>query len=136
MSRSRTVGSRRRSVTATWLAALMALLVACGSASSSPSGVSASGSGSDPAAPQGTGVRGRVTDEAGQPVLQASVSRDSSDGRVAQSANVTGADGRYFLPLPPGTWRVSIAKSGFRTAALEIEVVEGEQVEQDVVLVR
>lgn len=116
------------------VAVLLALLGACGSESSSPSGSTGTSAGSGSATPVGSGVQGRVTDETGAPVARATVSSDAASGRVAQSANVTGPDGRYFLPLPPGTWIVSIAAPGHDPAEFEVEVVDGEQVQRDVVL--
>lgn len=113
---------------------LVALVGACGSESSSSSGSTSSPAGSGSATPVGTGVQGRVTDETGAPVPRATISSDAASGRVAQSANVTDAEGRFFLPLPPGTWEVSVAAPGHEPTEFEVEVADGEQVQQEVVL--
>lgn len=115
-------------------AVLLALLAACGAESTTSGGSKGTSAGCGSATPVGSGVEGRVTDETGAPVPRATISSDAQSGRVAQSANVTGPDGRYFLPLPPGTWQVSIAAPGREPAEFEVEVSDGEQVRRDVVL--
>jgi hypothetical protein len=128
----------RRAASVIGLATALVLLTACGAGSGrSSSNGSVHGSGeAGSATPRGSGVLGLVTDEKGEPVPNASLTSDADTGRVAQSANVTGTDGRYFLPLPAGTWDVTIVAVGLQPARLEVTVSEGEQVERDVVLTR
>jgi hypothetical protein len=88
--------------------------------------------------PSGTGVLGRVTDTSGAPVAMATLtaSPDRSAGRpVRQEANVSDADGWFFLPLPAGGWTVSATALGYRAASVAVEVADG-QVHHDLVLVR
>ena len=65
--------------------------------------------------PHGTGVLGRVTDETGRPVAMATLTAvpdPAGSGPVRQEANVTGEDGDYFIPLPPGRWTVTVTAHG------------------------
>jgi hypothetical protein len=86
---------------------------------------------------QGTGVQGRITGPAGEPIEMASITVTSSpDGAepMSQEANVTDADGRYFLPLSPGHWGVTISAFGHESTNVSVDVPNGEPVVLDVVL--
>jgi Carboxypeptidase regulatory-like domain len=91
-----------------------------------------------PGVPTGvpTGVQGRVTNPAGEPVATASVVRAPVDSTAAvtQEAAVTDADGRYFWPLPPGTWEITISAPGLRTASRRVTVVDGQRARLDFAL--
>lgn len=97
--------------------------------------------------PHGTGVLGRVVDSGGRPVAMATLSatRDpaapdpaGSDpagaGPVRQEANITGVDGDYFLPLPPGRWTVTVAAVGRPPLSWPVEVPSEGQARHDVTL--
>lgn len=67
-------------------------------------------------------LSGTVTGPGGTPVAGAAVS-------VADwwSQGVTGADGRYRLTaIPQGSWSIEIAAEGFEPAAVEMEILPGE----------
>jgi len=59
-------------------------------------------------------VRGTVSDEAGQPVANASVTATSMDTGQKQTAN-TGPDGTYKLDLPAGNYGLTFEATGFKT---------------------
>jgi len=86
--------------------------------------------------PQGSGVRGRVTDASGGPIELATLTfaPQTGSGPVTQEANVTDADGRYFLPLPVGEWTVTVTAVGFRPSTLRVQVSERKQLVRDVVM--
>jgi len=89
--------------------------------------------------PEGTGVTGVVTDRSGAPIELANmtvepVDADASAGPVTQEANVTDADGRFFVPLSPGTWRLKAEAPGHRPASVVVEVPEGAPTTHDLVL--
>jgi hypothetical protein len=87
--------------------------------------------------PHGTGVLGRVTDADGRPVPMATLTatpEPSGAGPVPQEANVTGADGDYLLPLPPGRWTVTVTAHGHRPSSTPLEVPEHGNVAHDVTL--
>ncbi len=85
-----------------------------------------------------SGVGGRVTTAAGAPVATATISRSpvGSRGPVTQEVVVTDADGRWFWPLPAGTWEVSITAQGLRAAAERVTVAPDRRTTLDVVLQR
>lgn len=86
---------------------------------------------------QGTGVRGRVTDSSGAPIELATLTVAPPPGGSGPSrleANVTDADGQYFLPLPPGPWEVTVTAHRHQPATLSVEVPEGEPLVRDLEL--
>lgn len=94
-------------------------------------------SGSGTPVPQGTGVLGRVTDRDGRAVPMATLSTTPDPdpaGPVRQEANVTGPDGDYFLPLPPGRWTVTVTALGHAAASEVVDVPRRGQARHDVVL--
>jgi hypothetical protein len=86
---------------------------------------------------EGTGVRGRVTDTSGEPIELATITVAlgvEATGPARMDANVTDADGRYFLPLPPGPAEVTISAHRQQPATLSLTVPEGDPLVRDVVL--
>jgi hypothetical protein len=59
-------------------------------------------------------VSGTISDEAGQPIANASVTATSIDTGQKQTAN-TGPDGTYKLDLPAGNYRLTFEATGFKT---------------------
>ena len=94
---------------------------------------------SGPVTPKGTGITGVVTDRSGGPVELANmtaepVEGDAPTGPVTQEANVTDAEGQFFVPLKPGTWRLTARAEGYRPATEVVEVGDGAPTTQDLVL--
>ncbi|MBC7186900.1 MAG: carboxypeptidase regulatory-like domain-containing protein, partial [Calditrichaeota bacterium] len=76
----------------------------------------------DPAA-----VRGNVRDQDGQAVAAATVRAVHSLRSDLVREGATNQLGQFSLALPPGSWRVSATKSGFRASAeVAVEVKAGE----------
>ena len=69
-------------------------------------------------------VRGTISDEAGQPVADASVTATSIDTGQKQTAN-TGPDGTYRLDLPMGNYRLMFEAAGFKTLEISSVTVNG-----------
>jgi hypothetical protein len=116
--RSKTPGwqAGSRPATLALFALMFALLLtmACGD----PRQVSVS-SDSPGHAGTGEGVAGLVT-AAGKPVeglLVTAASLDVPTKPIPELAVLTGADGRYFWPLSPGRYRLSVSPEGFRPAS-------------------
>jgi outer membrane receptor protein involved in Fe transport len=65
-----------------------------------------------------TGVAGTVVSAAGAPLAGIYVYAGDVDA-------TTDAEGKFFLPLPPGAWEVSAASKGFVGATLTVPVAEG-----------
>jgi hypothetical protein len=68
---------------------------------------------------RGEGVEGLVT-AAGRPVeglLVTAASLDAPTKPIPELAVLTGADGRYFWPLSPGRYRLSVSPEGLRPAS-------------------
>ncbi len=119
--------------------------VACGAEGdevSAGSGTTGDGPVAGPARTQspeaeGTGVRGRVTGTAGVPVELATITVTGgprTDGPVSQQANVTDAQGRYFFPLPPGQWEITVTAHRYDPVTRTLVVSEGEPTTHHVVL--
>jgi iron complex outermembrane receptor protein len=77
-------------------------------------------------APSGT-IRGRILDDAQQPVSGATV---SYAGRTA----LTQADGRYFLTVPAGTDSIRVRMLGYLPAARQVVVTAGQTATVDLVV--
>jgi hypothetical protein len=60
-------------------------------------------------------IQGRVTDSAGNPIPQATV---TADGHSA----VTDVNGNFVLTVPPKTYTVTVVKSGWRTESASVDV--------------
>jgi hypothetical protein len=69
-------------------------------------------------------VRGTVSDEAGKPIANASVTATNIDTGQKQAAN-TGADGTYKLNLPDGNYRLTFEAAGFKTLEISSATVGG-----------
>lgn len=66
-----------------------------------------------PAFAQVATLTGRVTDQSGAVVPQASVTARASDTGISTATETT-SDGYYTLPaLPPGRYELSVTKPGF-----------------------
>jgi hypothetical protein len=90
-----------------------------------------------PGLAEGTGVRGRVTDSSGEPIELATIMVARGEEATAPArmdANVTDADGRYFLPLPPGPAEVTISAHRQQPVTLSVVVPEGEPLVRNLVL--
>lgn len=80
-------------------------------------------------------IRGTVTDPTGAAINDAEIAITSPALQGPRSAMTAGGDGSYVLPLlPPGKYRASYQKTGFKTAFVEIEVPLATAIQQDVVL--
>jgi hypothetical protein len=93
--------------------------------------------GSGTPVPHGTGVLGRVTDEAGRPVPMATLTAapdPAGAAPVRQEANITDVHGDYFLPLPPGAWTVTVTAVGHPPVSWPAAVPERGQARHDVTL--
>jgi hypothetical protein len=55
-------------------------------------------------------------------------------GPVSQEANVTDAQGRYFYPLPPGRWELTVTAYGYSPLTTSVVVRDGELEIHNVVL--
>jgi hypothetical protein len=67
-----------------------------------------------------SGVAGTVRDAAGEPLAQVMVEAIGTRWAVR-----TGADGRFELALPDGSWRLSFSRIGYRTDTVTIAVSPG-----------
>ena len=78
------------------------------------------------ALPFGGGVEGRVVDDAGLPVQGVRVTATGPAGAAGQA--VSERDGRWTLrALPPGSWKLSVQRSGFLTVTRTIAVPASKQ---------
>jgi len=69
-------------------------------------------------------VRGTVSDEAGKPVANSSVTATNIDTGQKQTAD-TGPDGTYKLNLPEGNYRLTFEAAGFKTFEISSATVSG-----------
>lgn len=93
------------------------------------------GAGSPAAAVGGSGLRGTVMRGPVVPVCRVGQSCDAPAARVVlvfrragrEARTTTGADGRYRIALAPGTWTVSLTRTGLgsRISPREVVVVRG-----------
>jgi hypothetical protein len=83
-----------------------------------------------------TGVGGSVSTPDGAPVAVATVDRKpvGSDIPVTQQVAVTDPEGRYFWPLTPGEWEITISAPGWQSASQHVSVSAGQLAELDFVL--
>lgn len=66
-------------------------------------------------------IRGIITDEALEPITNASITIDGT-GRVA----TTGTSGRFeFVAIQDGTWTLHAMAAGYQAASREVEVTDG-----------
>jgi vitamin B12 transporter len=72
------------------------------------------------------GTSGIVIDPQGSAIADAQVSAESIPPAGPPARSVTASDGRFDLTLPPGRFRVTIARDSFATAAQEITIAAGE----------
>lgn len=78
-------------------------------------------------------VRGTVADPQGAVIVGARCFlRDRQSG--LELNGVTDREGRFLFTVPPGTYRLTVAHSGFATEVREIEVAPGTEVIVDVTL--
>jgi vitamin B12 transporter len=73
-----------------------------------------------------TRISGIVTDPQGSVIADAQVSAATIPPAGQPTKGVSGGDGRFNLTLPPGRYRVTIARDSFATAEQEITVAAGE----------
>jgi len=78
------------------------------------------------------GISGIVTDPQGSVIADAQVSAESVPSAGQPANGVSGGDGRFNLTLPPGRYRVSIARDSFANAEQEITIGAGETREMQV----
>ena len=75
---------------------------------------------------QTTGISGIVTDPQASVVADAEVSAESIPPAGSPAHGVSTSDGRFTLTLPPGRYRVTIARDSFARAEQEIIIAAGE----------
>ncbi len=71
-------------------------------------------------------LTGIVTDPQGSVVEGAQVMAEAVPSTDSPARTATGTDGRFSMTLPPGRYRVTIARDSFATADQEIALAEGE----------
>jgi vitamin B12 transporter len=71
-------------------------------------------------------ISGMVTDPQGSAIAEAQVSAESVPPAGPPAHVVSASDGRFVLTLPPGRYRVTIARDSFAPAEQEITVAAGE----------
>lgn len=68
-------------------------------------------------------LRGKVTDEKGEPLVGVTLSL-KSDALIRERALISGADGTFFLPgLPSGDYTVTARLDGYITTAVDTQLV-------------
>jgi vitamin B12 transporter len=73
-----------------------------------------------------SGISGIVTDPQGSVIGYAQVSAESIPPAGSPAHGVSASDGRFSLTLPPGRYRVTIARDSFARADQEIAIAAGE----------
>ncbi|WP_175480091.1 carboxypeptidase regulatory-like domain-containing protein [Natrinema salaciae] len=82
------------------------------------------------AAGENTGrLSGRVTDEAGNPIMDATITVNGTGGKTTPSS-----DGYYRLKLPEGTYEVTISADGFQRETATVTVTSSDWARLDVTL--
>ncbi len=71
-------------------------------------------------------ISGIVTDPQGSVIEEAQISAESIPPAGPPAHGVSASDGRFILTLPPGRYRVTIARDSFATVAQEITIAAGE----------
>jgi vitamin B12 transporter len=71
-------------------------------------------------------ISGIVTDPLGSVIADAQVGAASIPAAGSPTRSVSTGDGRFNLTLPPGRYRVTIARDSFATAEQEITIAAGE----------
>ena len=71
-------------------------------------------------------ISGIVTDPQGSVIVDAQVSAASIPSAGSPAHSISTGDGRFILTLPPGRYRVTIARDSFATAEQEITIAAGE----------
>jgi vitamin B12 transporter len=71
-------------------------------------------------------ISGIVTDPQGSVIAQSQVSAESIPPAGPPSHGVSASDGRFSLTLPPGRYRVTIARDSFARVDQEITITAGE----------
>ena len=71
-------------------------------------------------------ISGIVTDPQGSVIADAQISAESIPPAGSPAHVVSASDGRFSLTLPPGRYRVTIARDSFARADQEIAVAAGE----------
>jgi vitamin B12 transporter len=72
------------------------------------------------------GISGIITDPQGSVIAQAQVSAEAIPPADSPAHGVSAGDGRFSLTLPPGRYRVKIARDSFAPADQEITIAAGE----------
>ena len=75
---------------------------------------------------QNAGISGIVTDPQGSAVADTHVSAESIPPAGPPARSDSARDGRFNLALPPGRYRVTIARDSFAAAVQEITIAAGE----------
>jgi vitamin B12 transporter len=71
-------------------------------------------------------ISGIVTDPQGSVIADAQVSAESIPSAGSPAHGVSASDGRFILTLPPGRYRVTIARDSFAAANQEVTIAAGE----------
>jgi vitamin B12 transporter len=71
-------------------------------------------------------LSGMITDPQGSAIAGAQISAESVPQTGPPVRGASGADGRFVLTLPPGSYRVTITRDSFTTAVLEVTAAAGE----------
>ena len=79
-------------------------------------------------------VIGRVTDSAGNPLDQATVTVPRGSAAVPEMTAITSSDGVYQWNLPTGTFTLEVHKDGYVPALAEVSIAIGDTVTQDFIL--
>jgi hypothetical protein len=73
-------------------------------------------------------VRGKVTDQSGNPLSGARVTAFEQPNNVARDIFVTRNDGKYRLFIAPAFYHIVVEKSGFQTAQRDLTISPGGQI--------
>jgi vitamin B12 transporter len=71
-------------------------------------------------------ISGIVTDPQGSVIAEAQISAEAIPPASSPAHTVSASDGRFILTLPPGRYRVTIARDSFARADQEIAIAAGE----------
>jgi hypothetical protein len=126
-----------RTVLNTAVLAAGLLIAICASASASDVPVSDEGF-SPPTQGSFAGVRGTVTDAAGNPLAEVGIAVTAATGPAPDMLRLTAPDGSYSWPLPAGTYSLTANATlgGYRPKTLEVTVPEGGSAKLDFTLER